>query len=200
MAKLWESVASLVALILVSTFIIWMIRNGRGLVSSIQEKVSMNFSKTGLFLLAAAMVAREGAELAIFSFAGKYTLWSLLVGVGLALGVSVLIYFSLVKVNIKVIFTVTLVYLILQAGFLLGYSVHEGLSAFKDLGILQSESFLYAKAFDLSNTVFYHKEGIVGLPLYVLIGWYSKPEWIQFALQYFFTFSMFIYWVISRKK
>ncbi len=200
MAKLWESIASFIALILVSTFIVWMIKNGRSMVSSIQDKVSVNFSKTGLFLLSAAMVAREGAELAIFSFAGKYSIWSLLIGVLIALVISILIYFSLLKVNIKTIFNVTLVYLILQAGFLLGYSIHEGLSAFNDLDIISGDSILFIKAYNLSDTIFYHKEGLIGLPLYVLTGWYSKPEWIQFILQYTYTASMFLLWFFSRRK
>jgi len=82
----------------------------------------------------------------------------------------------------------------------LGYSVHEGLSAAKDLGIIASENAIFTKAFNLSETIFYHKEGLVGLPLYVTVGWYSKPEWIQFILQYILTFSLFGYWLQRNKK
>lgn len=199
-AKLWESAASLIALVLITTFIIWMIRHGRDMVSAVQEKVSLNLSRTGIFLLAAAMIAREGAELAIFSFAGKYNILTLLAGVLIAVILSVLIYFSLVKVNIKVIFNITLVYLILQAGFLVGYGIHEALSAFKDLGVIESGSLIYKKAFDLSGTILNHKEGAVGLLMYVLFGWYSKPEWIQFITQYLYTGAIFLYWCIYRKK
>lgn len=199
-AKLWESAASFIALILITTFIIWMIKHGRDMVSTVQEKVTLNFSGIGIFLLSAAMVAREGAELAIFSFAGDYNILTLLAGVLIAVILAVLIYFSLIKVNIKVIFNITLVYLILQAGFLVGYGIHEALSAFKDLGIIESGSAIYTKAFDLSDTVLNHKEGAVGLPMYVLLGWYSKPEWVQFAAQYIYTGAILIYWSIFTKK
>jgi len=88
----------------------------------------------------------------------------------------------------------------LQAGFLLGYGIHEGLSALKDIGYLSKDSFIFVKAFDVSNTIFYHKEGIIGLPLYVLTGWYSKPEWVQFIAQYGYTFLMFILWLKQKRK
>lgn len=199
-AKLWESASSLLAVILVSTFIIWMIKNGRNMVDSIRKKTSLNLSASGLFILSAAMIAREGAEMAIFSFAGKYNVFSMSIGVVFAFSISVLIYFSLIRVNLRTIFNITLVYLILQAGFLLGYSIHEGLSAFKDLNILSSDSLIFIKAFDLSETVLNHKTGLIGLPLYVLAGWYSKPEWIQFFTQYIYTCAVFIYWYLSTPK
>lgn len=104
------------------------------------------------------------------------------------------------KINLKILFNITLVYLILQAGFLLGYGIHEGLSALNSLNILASTSPIFIKAFDLSKTIFYHKEGIIGLPLYVLFGWYSKPEIIQFVVQYVYTFIMFFIWHKELKK
>lgn len=193
-AKLWESVASLIALVLISTFIYWMIKHGRNMTTEIQGKVSQNLSALGVFVITMVMVLREGAEIAIFTFAGKYTVVSISLGILLALIFTILVFYSLVKVNIKTIFNVTLAYLILQAGFLLGYGIHEGLSALKSLDYLNGESFLFVKAFDLSNTMLNHKEGILGLPLYVVFGWYSKPEWVQFISQYLYTLSMFFIW------
>lgn len=193
-AKLWESGASLVALALVTTFIVWMIRNGRDMVGHVHQQVSANLTPTGVFLVASVMVLREGAEVAIFTFAGKYVLLSILAGLALALVLTLLISYALVKIDLKTLFTLTLGYLILQAGFLLGYGIHEGLSALKDLQLLDAGSWLYAKAFNLSETVFNHKSGALGLPLYVLFGWYSKPEWIQFIAQYGYTAGLLLYW------
>ncbi len=200
MAKLWESGASLLALILVSTFIYWMIKNGKDMVNHVHSQVSSNLTGKGIFSVALVLVIREGAEIAIFTFAGKYTLLSILVGILGALLLTILIFKSLVKVNLKVLFSITLFYLILQSGFLLGYSIHEGLSAFKSLGMISADHWIFIKAFDLSSTIFYHKEGIIGLPLYVLFGWYSKPEIIQFVTQYLFTFSMLLFWRKSNSQ
>ncbi len=194
MAKLWESGTSLIALALVTTFIIWMIRYGHNMVYQVHQQVSSNLSASGIFTIAMFMIMREGAEIAIFTFAGKYTLLSISAGITLSLFLTVLIYHSLIKVNLKILFGITLSYLILQAGFLFGYGIHEGLSAMKDLGLLSSDHWILTKAFNLSDTLLNHKEGLIGLPLYVTLGWYSKPELIQFIVQYGYTIGIFLYW------
>ena len=198
--KLWESGASIFALVLVTTFIIWMIRNGSSMTSDIEGKLKKTISNTGVLILTFAFIAREGVEIAIFTFAGSYSIVGILVGILISLVLTVLIFFSLVKVNLKVIFNITLIYLILQAGFLLGYAVHEGLSAFKDLGLLEATNPIFTKLFDLSGTVIDHKSGVLGIPLYVAIGWYSKPEIIQFVIQYTYTLGIFGYWFYYLKN
>jgi len=198
-AKLWESVASFLAVILITTFIIWMIKHGSKIKHHIENKAVLNLTGKGIFLLAMFMIIREGAEISIFSFAGKYSIFPVLLGITLSIGLVILIYYSLVKIKLKTIFTITLAYLILQAGFLVGYSLHEGLSATKSLGMIDENNPVFTKAFDLSKTVLYHKEGIIGVPLYVTFGWYSKPEWIQFIVQYLYTFLLFGYWY-TRKR
>lgn len=199
-AKIWESGASFIALVLVTTFIIWMIRHGSNMVSNIKNQVDANLSPLGIFLVAFMMVTREGAEVAIFTFAGKYSFLSIAIGIAVSVLLTILIFYSLVRVNLKIIFNITLAYLILQAGFLLGYSIHEGLSALKDLGYIASDNIVYLKAFDFSGTVIDHKAGIIGLPAYVLLGWYSKPEWIQFIVQYAYSILIFAYWKFYKEK
>jgi high-affinity iron transporter len=199
-AKLWESGSSLLALALITTLIVWMIRQGANMTASVEREAARNLSGGGIALISALMVAREGVEIAIFSFAGEYALPAIFAGVALALALTVLIHFSLVRVRLKTIFAITLFYLILQAGFLLGYGIHEGLSALRDSGALAETSPLLRKLFDLSGTVLDHKTGPVGLPLYVLLGWYSKPEILQFAAQYLYTGGMLLLWRRSAKK
>lgn len=200
LAKVWESGASLIALILVTTFIVWMIRFGNQMTANVNEQVSQNLSAVGIFLIAFAMVMREGTEIAVFTFAGKYSLSAVSIGIGASLGIAFFIYHSLIKVRIDLIFRITLVYLILQAGFLLGYSVHEGLSALKEYMVLSNDNLIFTKAFNFSDTMFNHKNGFVGLPLNVLLGWYSKPEWVQFIIQYAYTVGIFIFWFLNAKK
>ena len=199
-ASLWESGASLVALILVTTFIIWMIRQGGDMSGMVKRRAAINLTAGGLFAVALVMVAREGAEMAILTFAGQYSFLSIILGALIALALTIAINLSLVKVNLKVIFNITLFYLILQAGFLLGYAVHEGLSAFKDLGYLSDGNAILTKAFNLSGTIMDHKTGVVGLPAYVLFGWYSRPEWIQFILQYVYTIGILGLWAITGRR
>lgn len=201
-AKLWESVASFVALLLITTFIFFMLKNRHKIVSDIQDKMKVSISKMAILLLAFVMVAREGAEIALFVFAsaeqGSY-LAGALIGIVTSGVLSFLIYKSLIKVNLKVIFNVTLFYLILQAGFMFGYSLHELLSYFKAEGILEASNVIYTKMFDLSDTFLYHKEQPIGIALYATVGWYSKPEVIQFLVQYLYT-GAFIYLFFKTKK
>ena len=198
-AKLWESIAGFIAVILITTFIVWMIKNGSKIKNHVENKTALNLSKKGIFLLALFMITREGAEIALFSFAGKYSITPIILGILLSIGVVMLIHYSLIKIKLKTILFITLAYLILQAGFLSGYSIHEGLSAAKSLNVVNENNPIFLKAFDLSDTIFYHKEGAVGLPLYVVFGWYSKPEWIQLILQYSYILLFFSYWYKKNK-
>ncbi|MCH7922802.1 MAG: FTR1 family protein [Nitrospinae bacterium] len=193
-AKIWESVVSLIALGLITTFIFWMINHSKNMTSHIHKKIERNFTKWGISLIALTMIAREGAEIVLFSFAGKYPLPAIGIGVFTAAILAILIYFSLIKANLKLIFKITLAYLILQAGYLLGYSIHEGLSALSAASQIPKDSLILTKAFELSATILNHKDGLLGLPLHIIFGWYSKPEWIQFLTQYIYTIGIFVYW------
>jgi high-affinity iron transporter len=186
-------------MLLVSTFIIWMIRHGENMVNEVQRSTRQNLSAWGLFALALVMVSREGAEIAVFAFAGKYSLLATGLGVGGALVLTTLAIRSIIRVPLASILRYTLIYLVLQSGYLIGYGVHEGLSALKSFGVLSGDLFIYQKAFDLSQGVLSHKDGLVGLPLNILFGWYSKPEWVQFIVQYGYTLAIFGYWISFSK-
>ena len=195
--KLWESVASIAGLALLSTFIFWMMKHGKTMTTDVQRQVAAKVSRTGIGSLAAVVVLREGVEISLFAFssAGEeaYVI-GVVIGVALAAVLAYLIFRSLVRVNLAALFTITLGYLVLQAGYLLGYAVHEFLSALKDLGTTDSGSWVYVKAFNLADTVLDHKTGALGVPLNVLLGWYSRPEWVQACLHYGYVAAMLILW------
>lgn len=198
-AKIWESVFSLAAVLLITSLIFWMIKHSKDMKGYVKNKVHDSVSKWGVLAFATVIVMREGAEVVLFSFAGDYNLFSVIFGILTALVLAVLTYFSLVKVKLKMLFNLTLIYLILQAAYLLGYSVHEGLSAMKGALLLEDHA-LYVKAFDLSGGLFNHKDGILGLPLHIVFGWYSKPEWLPFVLHYGYALGIFSYWKGRSKK
>ena len=200
MIKVWESAASLIALLLVTMFIFWMINHGSDMAKHIEGEVKKKFSASGLFLISLVIVAREGTEISIFSFAGKYQFSVVLMGVFASLILTILIFYSLVKIDINLLFKITLGYLILQAGYLLGYTLHEGFSALKGYDMISGQNPIFFKAFDVSKTVFSHKDGIIGIPLHVVFGWYSKPEWIQFIVQYSYTIVIFFFWFRDTKN
>ncbi|MFA6391306.1 MAG: FTR1 family protein [Patescibacteria group bacterium] len=198
--KVWESIISIVAVGFVTSFIIWMIRHGDGIKSYVESKTAFRLTKKGIYIISFVLVGREGVEIALFSFAGQYHYLSVVIGIFLAMIVALGIFFSLFRINISVLFKITLLYIIIQVGYLLGYGIHEGLSALNSTGYLESNSFLLTKAYDMSNTVLNHKEGIIGLPLNILVGWYSKPEWTQLFAQYTFTIYLLLYWLSYNRK
>lgn len=202
-SKLWESLASLLALIFLSTFIYWMMKHGKNVVREVHDSMKTKLSAFGLTLMAAIMVLREGVEIALFAFSSvnkESYIAGNLIGIFLSAIMAYLIYKSLFKINLSLIFNITLAYLIIQAGYLLGYSIHEFLSASKTLGIISADSFLLIKAYDLQNTLMDHKTGIIGVPLNILIGWYSRPERVQFFLQGLYIALNFLIWLKILKK
>lgn len=56
-AKLWESGSSLIALAFITTFIVWMIRQGSNMVGSVEQGAANNLSGGGILLISALMVA-----------------------------------------------------------------------------------------------------------------------------------------------
>ena len=195
--KIWESVASLAGLTLLSTFVYWMMKHGKSVVGEVQGQVDSNLSRIGVLGLAIVVVLREGAEIALFAFSSvdqqSYVL-GVLIGVVFAAVLAYLISKSLVRVNPSILFTVTLVYLVLQAGYLLGYAVHELFSALAAAGSISEGSLLLQRPFEFQNTVLDHKVGVLGVFLNVAVGWYSRPEWIPFILHYGYVAGMFILW------
>jgi high-affinity iron transporter len=144
-AKVWESAASIVAVILVTFFIIWMIKHSGSISDYVKKQALHNLSARGMFLIAFVMLVREGVEIAIFSFAGAYVFLPVVLGLLFAIGLVVLIHYSLIRFDLKNLFAVTLVFLILQAGFLMGYGVHEGLSAAKDLNLIAKDNLFMSR-------------------------------------------------------
>ena len=74
--KLWESIFSFLALILIMTLIVWMIKHGTDMVKDVENHAAKNLSAGGILGITALMVAREGIEIAFFTFAGEYSLLS----------------------------------------------------------------------------------------------------------------------------
>ena len=195
--KLWEAIASMAGLALLSTFIFWMMKHGKTVTHDVQNQVDAKISKAGITILATVIVLREGVEISLFAFSSvneqPYVI-GIAIGIVASAILAYLVFLSLIRVNLSVIFTITLGYLILQAGYLLGYSIHEFLSAMKGLGRIAAENRIYTKAFNFADTVLDHKTGALGVPLNVIIGWYSRPEWIQLVFHYGYVLSMVLLW------
>lgn len=165
-SEVWENGANILALIIVTTFIFWMIKHGKKISHYVHKEVENNLTKIGIALLAFTMIAREGVEIVLFAFAGNYTNTSIFLGVGASIIIAVLLYYSLLKVNLKILFNITLAYLIFQAGHLLGEGVHGAMEALQELSYFSSSELL------------------------------DQLQYLPIAVQLIYTSGIFIYWLV----
>lgn len=199
--KLWESSVSALAAILVLTLVYYMIKNKENIANNIKDKTKKSLYPLNIFFLALFMISREGFEIILFIFANPNADNIIpLVTLGILGGVSIgiALYYSIIKVNITKIFNITLIYLILQVGYLVGYSVHEFIEVLEIKAVFLDSTFLYSRLYDLSGTILDQKSSILGIGLNSFLGWTSKPHILQFISQYAVTF--YLLYIYKKNK
>ncbi|MBT0992750.1 FTR1 family protein [Cellulomonas sp. DKR-3] len=147
---------SIVAVGLITWMIFWMAKTARHLKADLQHKLddAIAAGKGAVVVMALLAVGREGLETALFLWAGAQATSSgtagPLVGAALGIGVAVvaawLMYRGAVRLNLRVFFAWTGLFLVLVAAGVLSYGVHD----LQEAGILPGLNNL---AFDVSATV-----------------------------------------------
>ncbi|WP_062302103.1 iron uptake transporter permease EfeU [Demequina subtropica] len=146
---------SIVAVGLITWMIFWMGRNARHLKGHLEGALenAIAVGKGAIVAMALLAVGREGLETALFLWAGITSAGSTWVpivgatlGIATAVGLGVLMYRGAVKLNLRVFFQWTGVFLVLVAGGVLAYGVHD----LQEAGILPG---LHTLAFDISGAV-----------------------------------------------
>jgi high-affinity iron transporter len=129
--EIFEGVAMLIASIMVSTIVVWMLKQSNH-VKEVQDQVDHHLAKGqewGLFILVFLSVLREGVETVIFlaasSLNGENNL--VLAGLGVigAISIGVMIFKLGIKVSLKPFFIITSVFLILFGAGLFAHGIHE---------------------------------------------------------------------------
>ncbi|GGK05720.1 iron transporter [Pilimelia anulata] len=152
--ELFEAVASVLAVVFVTWMIFWMRRAARAMGGQLRAGLDRAIAVgpvavAGFTLLA---VVREGLETALLFFSAvqgttsAVPLIAITLGVLTAIGIGYLLYATAVRINLTTFFTWTGALLVLVAGGILKYGVHD----FQESGRLPG---LNVIAFDLTRSV-----------------------------------------------
>lgn len=131
--QIFEGVTMLAGAFLITFMILWLM-NQRHVVKELEGKVKKELSeshKFGLFFIVFISVLREGVETVLFlgaaSFVGGsgYSITGSIGGILAAIFLGYLIFSEMMRVNLKQVFLITGILLILFAAGLIAHGVHE---------------------------------------------------------------------------
>lgn len=146
---------SIVAVGLITWMIFWMGKAARHLRSDLQHKLddAVDAGRWAVAAMALLAVGREGLETALFLWAGAQAtgastrpLLGAVLGLAVAIVLGWLVYRGALRLNLRTFFSWTGVFLIVVAGGVLSYGVHD----LQEAGLLPG---LNALAFDVSAQV-----------------------------------------------
>ena len=188
--EIFEGTAMLLAVVVLTWMVIWMRAQARTLKTTLEGKVQSAIGAgkgVGLVAVAFLAVFREGVETALLLSAASFTtdglsaLAGAVIGLALAVLIGALVYASTIRLNLRLFFSVTSLFLLAFAAGLLAHSVHE----FQEAGVLFT---LNEHVWDLSGIL--SDSSPVGQVLAILFGYQSDPS-IESVVVYW------AYWVAT---
>ena len=188
---LFEGIAAWLAVVVLSSVIVWMARKGSTLRQEIEHRVEVVSSKGAIFGLTAfafTMVFREGIESILFltPFIVRNPFTSSLssfLGAVIAVVIAYTVFFLGMKLSLKKFFYTTSILLIFIASGLAGYGTHEFIEYAEEININLGWFAETAYTLPISEENLLHQNNVIGSILSVLFGYTIKAETGRLLLQ-----------------
>ncbi len=201
-AEAFAGVTSVLAVVLITWMIFWMASHARYIKAHLHGEVdkALETSTIAVAMVAFLAVVREGLETALFLYAGIRSsgetaapLVGALLGLATAVLLGVLMYRGAVRLNLTALFTWTGAALVIVAGGVLRYAVHE----FQELGWLPGEDNV---AIDVSGT--FAPDGVPATLVRGLVNLTPTMTWLEVVVwvAYVVPTLILFFWVINRRK
>lgn len=207
---LFEGVAALFAVSVLSSMIYWMASKGKELKKEVEKRVEAIVTRGATLALASfsfIVVFREGLETVLFltSFLLEDPIGTLVgafLGIVASLTLAYMVFVVGMKINIRKFFYFTSILLVLLAGGLAGYGVHELLEYSKDIGVELGWLGEHAYSLDIPKDNPLHHESIIGSILAVMFGYTVKAEWarVMVHLVYLAMALPLVVWVYKKDR
>ncbi len=184
---LFEGVAALTAVAVLTSVILWMAIQARTMKSRIQGRVEAAATQGAILGVAAVtfiLVFREGLETVLFLMPfmvmdASGTILGMALGVGAGLALSYAVFRFGVRLNLRRFFFFTSILLILLAGGLFGYAIHELLEYAAIQGTTTGWWGQAAYTLPIASDSLLHHKGAIGSVFAVLFGYTVQPEWAR---------------------
>jgi high-affinity iron transporter len=200
--KLFEGLAALIAVIVLTTMILWMATKGKKIKGEVENRLDSITSGgivLGLVLFSFIAVFREGLETVLFLTPflvedASATVLGAILGIITSLTISYLIFAFGMKINLRRFFYLTSILLVLLAAGLIGYGVHELIEygGGAQLGWFGE----YAYNINIPSDHILHHKGAIGSIFAVMFGYTVKAEWgrVIIHLAYLSIFLPLVLW------
>ena len=178
--RVFEGVTMMIGSFLLTTMILWMMRQ-KHISKEIEGRVEKHlmsemplFSHIGIFMLIFIAIVREGIETVIFlnavNYANGINFIAGSLGIVAAVGAGYLFFLSVKKINLRRMFNVSSILLILISAGLTAHGIHE----FEEAGIVSG---IVAPLFDINHVL--NEKGIIGNFLKGLFGYNGNPSLLE---------------------
>lgn len=207
---LFEGVAALFAVLVLSSMIYWMAKKGKELKMEVEKRLETMVTRGATLALTSftfIVVFREGLETVLFLTPFLLedaigTLVGAFLGIIASLALAYVVFVVGMKINIRKFFYFTSILLVLLAGGLAGYGVHELAEYSEDVGIELGWLGEHAYVLDIPENSLFHHKGPLGSIFAVMFGYTVNAEWARVIvhLAYLAIALPLVIWVYRKDR